>query len=102
MPRPTSTARRGSGADVIALPATTTHTLTAIHNTTYGATGLPSISSTLTIECAGSTIARDPGDPGLFRLFAVNSTGNLTLNACTVSGGTATDDGGILVYSGTP
>jgi hypothetical protein len=76
----------GSGADTIVLPAGSTQTLTQVNNSTYGATGLPVISSTITIEGHGSTIVRAASAPE-FRIAAVNSTGDLTLNETTVTGG---------------
>ena len=56
------------------------------NNSTYGPTGLPVISSVLTIVGQGSTITRASGAPE-FRLLAVSSTGDLTLQETTVSGG---------------
>jgi hypothetical protein len=78
----------GSGADTIVLAAGSTQTLTAVNNTTYGPTGLPVISSVITIAGQGSTIVRDSGAPE-FRLLAVHSIGDLTLQETTVSGGRA-------------
>ena len=65
-----------------------TQILTTVNNSTYGPTGLPVIRSVITITGQGSTIARHSEAPQ-FRLFAVNSTGALTLNETTVSGGYA-------------
>ncbi|MGQ0593866.1 MAG: choice-of-anchor Q domain-containing protein [Gammaproteobacteria bacterium] len=83
----------GSGADTIALPASSTQLLIDVHNSTYGDNGLPVINSAITIEGNGSTIMRDAG-ADLFRIFAVSSRGDLTLNETTVSGGFADGDGG--------
>ena len=47
----------GSGADTIVLPAGSTQTLTSVNNSTYGPTGLPVISSAITIAGQGSTIS---------------------------------------------
>ena len=58
----------GSGADTIVLPAGSTQTLTEVNNDTYGPTGLPVISSVITIAGQGSTIARASGAPE-FRLL---------------------------------
>ena len=77
----------GSGADTLTLTNSSVHTLTSVNNTTFGPTGLPVVSSTITIEGHGSTIKRDSADPDQFRIFAINSGGNLTLNETTVSGG---------------
>jgi hypothetical protein len=99
----------GSGADTIVLPAGSTQTLTEVNNSTYGPTGLPVITSVISMAGQGSTITRDGGVPD-FRLFAVNSTGDLTLQETTVSGGRVSSDpvtsvrflgGGITNYDGT-
>ncbi|MFH0341694.1 MAG: choice-of-anchor Q domain-containing protein [Chromatiales bacterium] len=98
----------GSGADTIRLPAGSTQSLTAVHpNTTYGETGLPDITSTITIEGKGSTIAREASAPE-FRILAVGTAGDLTLNQTTVSGGAAifccgygARGGGVANYGGT-
>jgi Chlamydia polymorphic membrane protein (Chlamydia_PMP) repeat len=82
----------GSGADTIVLPPGSTQTLTAVHNDTYGPTGLPVIRSVVTIAGQGSTITRDSGAPE-FRIVAVNGTGDLTLQETTVSGGVAESSG---------
>ena len=58
----------GSGADTIVLPAGSTQTLTEVNNDTYGPTGLPVISSVITIAGQGSTIARESAAPE-FRLL---------------------------------
>jgi hypothetical protein len=76
----------GSGADTLVLPAGSTQTLTEVNNSTYGPTGLPVITSTITIAGQESTITRDPESPD-FRIMAVGSTGELTLQETTVSGG---------------
>jgi hypothetical protein len=87
----------GSGADTIVLPAGSTQTLRRAHNDTYGPTGLPVIRSVITIAGQESTIARDSGAPE-FRLLAVHSTGDLTLQETTVSGGAAHRGGGVANY----
>ncbi|MGH8658173.1 MAG: hypothetical protein ACREV4_06765 [Gammaproteobacteria bacterium] len=93
----------GSGPDILELVAGSTHTLTAVNNTTFGPTGLPVIGTEITIEGHGSTITRSSADA--FRIFAVD--GNLTLNETTVSGGSLVvedglDDGaGIANYGST-
>jgi hypothetical protein len=76
----------GSGTDTIVLPVGSTQTLTAVNNDTYGPTGLPVISSVVTIAGQGSMIVRAPEAPE-FRLVAVHPTGDLTLTETTVSGG---------------
>ena len=52
-----------------------------------GSNGLPIISSDITIEGDGFTIERDSSATDNFRLFEVGSSGNLTLNDTTISGG---------------
>ena len=95
----------GSGADTIVLPPGSTHTLTAINHNIYGHTGLPVISSAITIAGQGSTILRASEAPD-FRLFAVRHTGDLTLQETTISGGVVSPDGflqggGVFNYNGT-
>jgi hypothetical protein len=97
----------GSGADTIVLPAGSTQTLTEVNNRTYGPTGLPVISSVITIAEQGSMIVRTPEVPE-FRIVAVGS-GDLTLQETTVSGGVSAPrveggyyiGGGVANYSGT-
>ena len=73
----------GSGADT--LNASGTFVLTTADN---GANGLPVITSTITMN--GAQISRAPAAPA-FRILAVASTGNLTLNGATVNRGLARD-----------
>jgi hypothetical protein len=91
--------RAGSGADTITLPVNSTQTLTTADNSgsLIGETGLPRITSQITIEGNGSTIVRATGAPA-FRLLAVNATGTLTLVGTTLSGGSAV--GGLLLGNG--
>ena len=86
----------GSGADTIVLPANANVTLSAVSGRTSGPfgdpIGLPEISSRITIEGNGSTIARQTGSPdfGLIAvkgLFPGGTEGDLTLNGVTLSGG---------------
>jgi hypothetical protein len=91
------------------VPAGSTQTLSRADNDTYGSTGLPVIRSVITIEGQGSTIVRASEAPE-FRLLAVNSTGELTLQETTVSGGIApapsspndprNNGGGVVNYGG--
>nr|MDQ3566132.1 hypothetical protein [Pseudomonadota bacterium] len=76
----------GNGADTIVLPTGSTQSLTALDNTTHGPTGLPLITSTVTIRGRNSTIRRESGAPE-FRILAVASSGDLTLDSTMVSGG---------------
>jgi hypothetical protein len=83
------------GADTIILASNCTHNLTAVDNDTYNKTGLPVISSEMTIEGNGSTIQRDDGmSTPEFRIFAVNEGGDLTLLETTVDRGVGFGGGG--------
>jgi hypothetical protein len=86
--------RAGRGADTIVLPANSTQTLTQANNQSYGPTGLPVVTSTITIAGNGSIIARSiaAGTPE-FRILAVGTGGNLTLRQTTISGGRAPGEG---------
>ena len=89
-------ANTAGGSNIIRLVAGKTLTLTAVDNTTDGATGLPVIAAndTLTIVGNGDTIQRSTasGTPA-FRLFDVASGGSLTLKDMTVQDGLAQGDG---------
>ncbi len=66
---------------------------------TYGLTGLPPITGTITISGYGSTIERTAGSAQAFRLLLVEQKAALTLNEVTIQGGllvTDTMGGGIL------
>ncbi len=76
----------GSGADIIDLQ--TNVTLTAVNNTTDGNNGLPLVTSAITIEGNGNFILRPFLSPA-FRILAVASGANLTLNSARVLGGAA-------------
>ncbi|MBX7235391.1 MAG: cadherin repeat domain-containing protein [Caldilineales bacterium] len=78
----------GSGADTIDLQVDVS--LTAVDNTTYGNSGLPVINTPITIEGNGHTISRSGSASVDFRVMAVGSGGNLSLNSATISGGVAT------------
>jgi hypothetical protein len=79
------------------------------HDPMDGVTGLPSITSTLTIMGKGSginrpdstTISRAPTAIELFRIFRVAVTGELTLNGLNIVDGRADRGGGILNNGGT-
>ena len=94
----------GSGADTIVLPAGSTQTLTTVNNSTYGPTGLPVISSAITIEGQGSTIRRDSAAPE-FRIVGGEQHGGLDAQETTVSGGSVAylpyGGGGVANYGGT-
>ena len=77
MPRSFPDCAAGSGADTIVLPANANVTLSAVYTNTYGQfgspVGLPLITSQITIEGNGATIARQ-GDAPAFGLIAVRAT----------------------------
>nr|MBA2491170.1 hypothetical protein [Gammaproteobacteria bacterium] len=74
----------GSGADTLGLSGNLT--LTAVNTDLYGPTALPAVTSAITVEGNGATISRASGAPD-FRLFAVDSTGSLTLRKTKITGG---------------
>ena len=92
-----------NGPDTISLPANGNFVLTAVHNEQFGSTGLPVITSAVTIDGHGATIRRSSvsGTPN-FRILAVDANGALTLNDTTISNGQAiyyaAKGGGILSY----
>src|SRR5262249_8419466 len=88
------TANDTAKADTITL--TRDITLTAADNTTYGPTGLPVVSSAITLAGNSHTIRREPSNPEHFRLLAINETGDLTVQDTTLSGGSAMIGGGIF------
>jgi hypothetical protein len=89
-------ANTGGGSNTITLVAGTTFTLTAVDNTTDGATGLPVIAANdaLTIVGNGDTIQRSTasGTPA-FRLLDVASGASLTLGSLTAQNGLAQGNG---------
>ena len=99
-----NTANGNGQADAINLASGGTYTLTAVNNSGYyGATGLPVITSPITITGNGATIQRSSavGTPD-FRMFIVSSApAYLTLDGVTVRGGTAPSwGGGALLNTG--
>ncbi len=76
----------GSGADVIELPAGVTITLPNVYDSGIGGTGLPPVTSEITINGNGATIRRNFGT-GRFRIFLIEDPGNLLLDNLTVTGG---------------
>src|SRR6516225_9239015 len=87
-------ANAAGGANTITLtaPSSSPYTLTAVDNTTDGATGLPVIAAgdNLTIVGNGGTIARSTasGTPA-FRLLDVATAATLTLQGLTLNNGWA-------------
>jgi len=94
------------GDDTILLsPEISVHTLTTVNIDSLGATGLPLITSDITIEGEGANPARveradTPGIPK-FRIFQVRSGGNLILKNIRIAGGDVDGrGGGLFVVSG--
>jgi hypothetical protein len=80
-----------------------TYTLTAVHNTTDGFNGLPSVTGVVTIQGAGADttiLERDTSAPP-FRLVHVAATGTLTLEGLTLRQGVAQIFGGGIFNAGT-
>jgi len=82
-------------ADIIRLTPGTTYLLDDVMNNA----GLPDIASEIRIVGNGATIARDP-NAGPLRIFYITSSGDLTLENVTISGGQVTNGGGIHNYHG--
>lgn len=101
--RPDCTAGNLSGPDTISLPTGGLFELTAAHNAQFGPTGLPVITTAMTIEGHGATISRSmvSGTPS-FRILVVDPGVSLTLRDTTIANGQANDyaskGGGILSY----
>lgn len=103
--RPDCTSGNVAGPDIISLPNNGAFTLTEAHNTQFGATGLPVITSSMTIEGHGSTILRSTtANTPAFRILAVDPGVSLTLRNTTLSNGWLSESsqsykgGGILSY----
>jgi chitodextrinase len=97
-----SAANATSGGGTVTLTAGCTYTLTSAGPAPDGATGLPAITGTVTVEGNGATITRSTA-PGTthFRLFDVAQGGSLTLRNLTLANGLADDgvNGGGAVYN---
>jgi hypothetical protein len=95
-------ANLAGGSNTIALVAGKTFTLTAVDNTTDGATGLPVIAANdnLSITGNGDTIERSTANwtPD-FRLFDVASSASLSLANLTLQGGYGALGGGAAIFS---
>ncbi|TMA93627.1 MAG: hypothetical protein E6J74_18120 [Deltaproteobacteria bacterium] len=83
----------GSGPDTIVLPTKGNVSVRAQYDNTYGPTGLPLITSQITIEGNG---ARIRGQGNTFRLFAVGNSGDLALQNVNLSGGSSFNGGGVF------
>ena len=93
-------ANKGGGATINLTPGCI-YRLTTANNSSpmFGATGLPVITSRITLNGFHTTIA---GNNTSFRILQVASTGNLTLQGLTITGGNAPGPGGgIFNFGGT-
>jgi hypothetical protein len=88
-------------ANTITLAAGT-YTLTAVNHLSDGASGLPSITSPLTIQGAGAgmTILEQDAHAQTFPLVHVGATGTLTLKGLTLRGENSAPSGGGLINVG--
>lgn len=84
----------GSGSDTILLPSKANLRLMDTHDDSYGPTGLPLITSPITIEGNGATIRRQGQTD--FRLIAVSNAGELTLRKINLSNGSSSNGGGVF------
>lgn len=84
-----NTANSSPGPDTLRLTRKCTYWL-ATPNPANSSNGLPAITSGITIEGNGATIARARSAPD-FRILFVDDTGILKLNKTTISGGAAPD-----------
>lgn len=89
-----------SGPDTVILPPQGLFVLTEPHNSVFGATGLPVITTDMTINGNGATIRRSDaaGTPD-FRIMAVDPGVRLTLRDTTISNGHIYDENGGGIYS---
>jgi hypothetical protein len=83
----------GAGADTVVLTGNVILTAPG-YTAGFEPTGLPPISSEITIQGNGYGIARDPGAAD-FQMIRIESSGVLTLDHVTLSGGSGIDAGGI-------
>jgi len=86
----------GSGTDTIALPAASVHAVTGIYDTVYGSR-LPVITSQIIIQGNGARITVKKSKTPI-RLITVTTSGDLTLDHITLSGGAQVKGGAILNY----
>ena len=93
-------ANSSGGARINLAPFCTYHLTTASSpNAMLGDTGLPAITSRITLNGFRTTIA---GNNSTFRILLVTGTGKLTLNGLTITGGnTSGPGGGIFNLEGT-
>ena len=97
---PAINAADSSGGATINLAPGCTYRLTTASspNTMLGDTGLPPVTSRITLNGFHTTIA---GNNSAFRILLVTSSGKLTLNGLTITGGNRRPGGGIFNLEGT-
>jgi hypothetical protein len=83
----------GNGPDTIVLPEKAKVRLRKVYDNTYGSTGLPLITSPITIQGNGGRISGQ-GNP--FRLLAVSTSGDLTLQNVNLTRGSSFNGGGVF------
>ena len=94
--------KAGNGADVIQLAENTTYTLTESDTRgTGGGNALPKITSDITLLGEGSTLqpGENPERFDLFRVFQIEASGTLTLEAVTVMGESGASLDGLAIYN---
>lgn len=92
----------GSGADVIVLPATiptyTNQIAGPSHANIQSYAALPAITSEVTIQGVSPVRTSIERSGGAFRLFTVEPSGSLTLEAVAIKNGLSDNGGGIATY----
>lgn len=89
----------GSGPDTIVIPAKTKIILNGAYPGPYSPTGLPNVTTDITINGNGASISRNKKGPAI-RLMTVGATGDLTLNNLTLSAGYSYYGGGAIYNAG--
>ncbi|HSW11377.1 MAG TPA: choice-of-anchor Q domain-containing protein [Solimonas sp.] len=90
----------GSGADVIVLPASGSFSFDGSKLFGLGSqNALPEVSSNITLQGNGSTLARSSSASADFRIASVTGSGKLTVQDTTITGGRSEGSGGAL-FSG--
>lgn len=93
-----------TGTDTVVLTNATYGLTSSVPDTVYGATGLPTVTSAITIRGHGATIRRASG---VFRIARVDAGGTLTLDQVRIRGGRVAPGsangygGGLLNLDGT-
>jgi Tol biopolymer transport system component len=83
----------------ICLSPNSTYTLSNTYTDFFGPTGLPAITTDITIIGNDAVIQRDPNAFDFFRILGVDSTGTLTLNQLTIRNGLIDQNAGAAVVN---